>query len=435
MNTLRFGPSQHLELVRADADVAINGWDQPSIELTLDDDLDQCVAEQQEDRLVVTSQAAVALHIPQTTTVHVHRVSGDLMLRELEGKVAVESVKGDVSIRGGRAVLSLQEASGSLTAKGLSGPLEADRVHGDIQLVDVLGGKLEHVHGNVHARTVADTLELGTVSGDVSVRDVTGSFKIASGQGDLEAHNLRGGLEAGHIAGDLSLHAIPAPGQVYRARADGKIRAHFPSETSARFDLRSNSLVSAQLPQLEHQEPTRVIGQSGAGESTVILQAGSDLWVQMQEPAKDGFDAWKAMDSIAARIEAEIAQHLDKMTFDANTQRQIDNALRQAEQELRQAEHRLQQETQRAQQLAQRAQEKAAKAARRAQEHIARQSRSWGVNLNTAPSLFGPPVPKLHDTPQSSAVSPEEQLAILKMLQEGKISVQEAEALLKALEG
>jgi hypothetical protein len=123
------------------------------------------------------------------------------------------------------------------------------------------------------------------------------------------------------------------------------------------------------------------------------------------------------------------------MSVDASTQRKIDQALRKAEQEIAQAQQNLERETQRAQERAQRAQEKAAKAARRAQERIARRSRSWGFDANIGPGLFGPPHPRHHARPKPPGASAEEQLAILKMLQENKITVEQAEQLLKALEG
>jgi hypothetical protein len=57
------------------------------------------------------------------------------------------------------------------------------------------------------------------------------------------------------------------------------------------------------------------------------------------------------------------------------------------------------------------------------------------MSIETAPGLFGPPHPHYHPKPKPPATSAEEQLAILKMLQEKKITVEQAEELLKALEG
>jgi hypothetical protein len=317
----------------------------------------------------------------------------------------------------------------------MTGPLSVHLIRGDVQLVEATGARLEQVTGTVHARSIAGDLELGDVAGDITVRDVAGALRLERGHGSLQAHELRGGLEVAHVAGDLSLKTILHPGQVYRAQAGGEIRARFPAETSARFDLQSNTLVSARLPTLEKQEPKQVIGQAGDGKAEVILQADGDVWAQVHGHHEEHADAWQTMDTISARIEAEIAQHLGQMNVDAATQREIDKALRKAEQELARAQQNLERETQRAQERAQRAQEKAAQAARRAQERIARKSRSWGVTIDTGAGLFGPPTPRHHGHPSPPRTSAEEQLAILKMLQERKISVEEAEELLKALEG
>jgi len=435
VNTLHFEPSRHLELVQADSDLAITGWDQPSIELTLDGGPDQCTVQREEDSLIVSSQAALAIQVPQTTSIHILQVFGDLLLRELGGDISVDTSHGDISIRGGSARVSVQETHGSLAAKGLAGPLIVSHVRGDVQLVDILCGQLKEVRGSLHAHSITNDLELGNVGQDISVRSILGLLKIQNGHGSLHAHDLHGGLQADCIDGDLSLTAVPSTGQVYQAYSGGAIRARFPAETSARFDLKSDSLVSARLPTSEKQEPTQVIGQAGAGEADVILEAKSDLWVQMQDQIEGGVDAWQTLDSISSRIEAEIAQHLGKMNVDATTQREIDRAIRQAEQELAQAQRQLDRETERARERARRAQELAAKAAKRAQERIARKSRSWGVTIGTESGLFGPPPPRHPHRPHSSRATAEEQLAILKMLQENKISVQEAEDLLQALEG
>jgi DUF4097 and DUF4098 domain-containing protein YvlB len=435
VNTLRFEPSPQIKLIQADADVAINGWDRPVIEVTLDGDLDQCTAEQVQGALNLTSHAALALHVPRATTTYVQQVSGDLLLRDLEGEVAIDTAQGDVSIRGVSAPVTAQEIHGSLAATRLAGTFSAHMIHTDLQLIEAEGGRLEQIDGAVHARSIAGDLELGEVGGDITVRGILGALKLERGHGSLQAHDLHSGLEVTHVAGDLSLKTAPQAGYLYRAQVGGEIRARFPAETSARFDLRSNSLVSARLATLEKQEPQHVIGQAGAGEAEVILQADGDVWVQVYGHQDDSSDAWETMDTISARIEAEIAQHLGKLTVDAATQREIDKALRKAEQELAQAQLDLERETQRAHERARRAQEKAAQAARRAQERIARKSRSWGVTIDTGAGLFGPPIPQHHREPKPPHVSTEEQLAILKMLQEGKISVKEAEELLKALEG
>ena len=82
---------------------------------------------------------------------------------------------------------------------------------------------------------------------------------------------------------------------------------------------------------------------------------------------------------------------------------------------------------------------RAEEAARRAERHVERQARRWTgrVNFGPGPSWdFGPKgMPTPPGGPGSEPVADEERMAILKMLQEKKITSEQAEQLLKALEG
>jgi hypothetical protein len=90
-------------------------------------------------------------------------------------------------------------------------------------------------------------------------------------------------------------------------------------------------------------------------------------------------------------------------------------------------------------QVTARAAKRAEEAARRAERHAERQARRWGGNVKAGrwnwdlnPSGSGLPKPP---APPSEPVADEERMAILKMLQEKKITSEQAEQLLRALEG
>jgi hypothetical protein len=94
--------------------------------------------------------------------------------------------------------------------------------------------------------------------------------------------------------------------------------------------------------------------------------------------------------------------------------------MRQAEREIEKAQRQAEKASQRAERRAQRAQERAQ---RRATKFQAKYERKWGTHAR------GTHAPKA----ARQGPSHEEQLAVLKMLQEGKVSVEEAETLLKAM--
>ncbi|HLA01706.1 MAG TPA: hypothetical protein VJ019_03000, partial [Aestuariivirga sp.] len=79
-------------------------------------------------------------------------------------------------------------------------------------------------------------------------------------------------------------------------------------------------------------------------------------------------------------------------------------------------------------QAARSAEKTAKRAARRVERSVGRHAPRWNVNW-TAGGPFPPP------PPAAGPVSEAEQLAILKMLQEKKITAEEADKLLAALEG
>jgi hypothetical protein len=95
----------------------------------------------------------------------------------------------------------------------------------------------------------------------------------------------------------------------------------------------------------------------------------------------------------------------------------------------------------RAQDQSERVQHRVDAAMRRAEEKMRsaeRRSAHMGISVGRWGVNFGgprPPVPPAPPRPPSDPVTDEERLTILKMLQEKKISLQEAEKLLAALEG
>jgi len=435
VDTLRFKASPRIEIEQADGEAAITGWDQDDIALTLDGDANQCVVEQHEGMLVISSHAALAINLPKDTVIHIGQVSGDLLVREMDGAISVDHAYGDVSLRSGMAAVTIDQAHGTLAAEQWMGMLSINETHGDAHLTRVGAAHLGQVHGLVHARDVAGELKMGVVNGDVRLREVASPVVLERVRGYFQGQDLHGGLDAHQVGGDFALKTDVTPGLRYRARAAGQVRTRFPAETSARFHLEAKGSISAQLPQIEQQEIGQVVGLAGEGEAEVVLYADGDLFARVEGQPEQEFDAWTAMDSLSAQIESEIAEHLGKLNVDAMTQREIDKALRKAEQEIVKAQDQLERETRRAEERARRAQERAAQAARRAQEKVARKSRKWGVAVETGPSLFGAPPPSHPRPPTPRGPPSEEQLAVLKMLQENKISPAEAEMLLRALEG
>jgi hypothetical protein len=430
MASQRFEPVETIELGQADGDVAIKGWDEAAIELVVDGDEDQCTVEVQDQVLAISCHAPFALHVPRSTVVQVQQVSGNLLLSNLDRAASVGVVHGDVFVGGGNASVSLQEVHGELGVERLYGPFSATEMHGDVYLKHIAAARLGSVRGDVHVRDVAAELEMGAVSGDVRLRGVAGAVTLEEANGSFRGRDLPGGLTAHQVHGGVSLKTVVTPGLTYSVRSQGDVSARFPPETSARFVLQANGEVSAKGFEVEEQESGQYVGQVGEGEAEVVLQADGSLSVNIrgQEPES----AWGfSFETLGAEIEAEIEARMGELEHGQIATREIEKVMRQVEREVERAQRQAERAAEHAMERARKAEERARKAQEKALERAkklqARVEYRWE--------------PRAHDrrrgrkSPRKVRRGPssEEQQTILGMLQAGKITVEEAEELLKAL--
>ncbi len=444
MNKLQFEVSEGtaVELLRVDNDAVVEDGEAGTVEVLLDGDEEQVTVEQSEGSLRIESQVALSIRVPPSTPVDVGEVNGDLILRELTGPTTVQTVHNQLLVQSCRGPIQIDTVHGDVTVDSTSGAVTAKEAHGDVRLNQVSAPvQLGAVEGDVRARSLAASLQMGTVSGDVRVRDARGQVTLEDGTGDVKATELSGGMELHHIAGNLVLKSSLGD-KTYHANADGDIVARFPEGSSARFVLEAGGTLLARLPEVEEEGPGRLVGRVGDGAATVELRAGKTLSVKMRGPGETptpfGIDVGV---DLAAQIEAQIAESLGAFDLGSVAQREIEKAMRKAEREIerarehaererQRAEQRLHRAEEKAQEIARRAEERAQEAARRAQERIARH-RPPDIGLfgkDITVDLGG------RHRPHRPKVSDEEQLMILRMVQEGKISTEEAEKLLKALE-
>ena len=437
VNTLRFEVGEDLDVqLHAEQDVALRGWDQDIVELVLDGDPDQCTVEHKDNVLSIQSHVPVSISVPGGCRAHVGVVSGDLILRNLGGEVAVDTVHGDCLVKSVEAGVTIQSAQGDLTVDHLNGPLTVTEARADVRLNDVNAPvHLGQVHGDVRARGIGGEIRIGSVNGDVRVRDVQGPMTLEEGRGDLKGTHLQGGMDVHHVKGDISLKSSLTPGATYRGRADGDIVARFPAKTSARFTLEAGGELLAGLPHIEEEKAGRVVGQAGEGEAHVDLCAQGDLSVKIRDrEAGEGVDfaGMNFAEDLSAQIEAQIAEHMGGIDVDLMARREVERALSRVEHKVAKAKLRAERGAERIEERAHRAQERAERRAKRARRKIVHtRRRSPRVNLSfTAESPAFGREPAVRRRP----VSDDEQLTILRMVQEGKITVEEAEQLIKALE-
>lgn len=353
------------------------------------------------------------------------------------------------------AKVRVDRVDGNASIKGLDGGLGIQLVNGNLTLRNVSATRIDTINGELFARHVDGDLQLDTVNGNASLRDIQGLFRVDGViKGNLSLDDVEGSAEA-EVQGNITLRLDPAPGEKYEFEADGNLVCRLPGDASAHVQVERAASIRLNLRGAD--VPTKAEApfslRLGDAESEIKLSSSGNVLLVSQAPdweMGEGIGAGfvsdydgmagdigqQVMEQIEAQMEmlerqldAQI-ENLD-MTLGAAgfSQETAERISRQAREASARATARAQEKMKRAQERIQRKMEavqrrteqRARKEERRSQSH---EKRSWGFEWPASrPEASGEPV------------SDEERLVILKMLEEKKISVEEAEQLLSALEG
>jgi hypothetical protein len=332
----------------------------------------------------IACRSGCLLFVPLQAQIDVDMVGGDGRLTDVQGEVLIKTIGGDLSLRRlGKA--SLERVGGDVQVREIEGDLMIDHVGGD--------GIIRDVKGNVHLRMVGGDFILGEVSGSVEVM----------------------------VGGDAVLNLLAEPDTQTTAQTGGDLSCQIPDEASAVMNLQAGGDVH--LPNEAEEVSSHKEGQAqvyaftlGGGNAQISLQSGGDLNLQYGH-SSETFDA-SFVGDILTEVDAKLAEMEARFnamgagmaSFDAD---RIGERVRRS---VRQAQKR-------AERAARKAEEKARKSHRKHLKFNFDMDGEW-PDLRFAD--FSQPGPDISD---------EERLAILRMVEDGKLSVDEAEALLKALEG
>jgi hypothetical protein len=386
-------------LVRGAADVCLLGWDNPDVKIDADGD-NSFQVEQENDLIRVFGRDDLQVSVPSNVIVRLESSGGDTFISDIVGTLDVQKTGGDAWVEGCSRV-DFGMVGGDLHVRDISGPMTVQRVGGDFD------------------GEVSGPLTIEGVGGDVRVQIAGGSVRVRSG-------------------GDLEANLIGSEGEEAMLKAGGDIQLYVPAALNARLDLSSGGAdihvdVNGQNISTEQGDYVLVLGE---GKRQIRARAGGDINVTDHEWKQDGLeqefarleDAW---DHWKTGVDAPESW----MNMEERIRSRAEAATRRAEHSTRRAERRV----------------------KAAMERVDRQTRFRDQALGQLGSLIGfasqtrnPVPPTAPEMPQPgnprqanaanavvepSAVSNDERMVVLKMLQEHKITVDEAEKLLSALEG
>ena len=376
----------------------------------------------------------------------------DASLDARDDNIAIRS-SGDCTVRVPRmAFVSVQAVRGDAVIKALDGELTIQVVDGSLELRNVGETKIGRVNGDFSAKNVDGNLNIEKVAGNLSSRSVQGDF-TGSTNGDLSFTDV-GGSAKGQADGNIALRFDPAPGHEYEFSARGNLFCRLPDDASVEISVPKASQVRANLPGIHASAPVQspYALTLGEGDAKLILSADGNVILDTHAPEWDmedfDIDLGKETEGIADTVSQQISDQVESQmrmiedNLNANLSSlsmRLSNA-KLSEEQIRKIEERAREASQRAadraQERMQRAQQKMEQKMavmqrrmeirNRDRERAARHAqRSWSSNIPT------PPIPP---TPTGEPVSEDERLMILRMLEQKKITMEEAEQLLSALE-
>jgi hypothetical protein len=360
------------------------------------------------------------------------RASGDnpRMSLEDDGKRIRISCDGDCTLRVPEdAHFVIDNISGDAKITDVSGNVSINNVGGDLVLRDTGPVHLQHIGGDLELKRIAGKAEVETVGGDAVLRDIEGELHVDTIGGEAAVTNIEENCECDTIGSDFIFNMDFVPGDHYRFNVGGDVIGKVRPDANVRFILPWETGTSIDIVdvQIINDGEHRVIT-LGSGAATVEFETiGGEFRLVGagkgdQEPIEGGYEmsfADDIVDIISARVSEQIAPILD----------------------------RVKRQTERIQQQAERT-------AERARERSESRPRAWSFGGSSEKTKRGgippippiPPVPPIppmgnawgekakRDTGKHEAVTDEERMTILRMVESKQISVEEAERLLAALE-
>ncbi len=447
-------------------ELRLMGWDRPMVLARADGTL---IMKQDGDTVTIQYTGETVVRVPGGASLRIDNIRTDGRIKGVDGSITIANASGDLSLRN-IGLVHIQSSMGDTSLKQVRGEIQLDNAQGDLSITGVLGPVMVgNVGGDLDARSIQGALSVKNVSGDMSLQGVQGQVDVESVSGDMRLVGVQGDTRFGAISGDASLAGIQGSvstdkiggdlnvegvtsitanvsgdaslalsaqgvGQT-TVTASGDITCRIMSDASATLHLTSGSShIILDLPEVQselkqHDYELRL----GSGEVPINLTAGGDLSVRSGSGQREGtgFDA-------GFNFNFEHDDFFDSRNWGAFGERIAEHARRAAEKATARAREHTERAARKAEAQVRHAQEQAERAARKAERRAQFMGRRFGAGFDSDWRAGRPPTPPTPFTPPAppgEPVSDEERLTILRMLEDKKINVEQAEKLLAALVG
>lgn len=457
---------QTLTLVEMADSVSVTRWDEADVFFRLregkEDDL---TIEETEQGPAVSAQRPCAVRVPANVPVTIRQVQANLKVEGI-ADLNAEQVRGNLRLDDvGKAVVA--EVYGNLKA-GVSSSLRVvGTVYGDAVLKAVPNADLQNVRGNLvakatdrlhasrvggnlRAKEMSGRLDADKVGGNALLRNIGGAVKLDQVAGNLVAKNLTGGVKAPKVGGNLILSGELGSGCTYHFNVRGNGILRLSPETSAHLTLSSRAkLLHSVTLKDEIREEGKLSGTLGDGGTEVVVEATGNVIVgdgdrgisielgdEVQRQVEESLRAVD-LEAVGRRVSEEMEAAMSRLQVKMESV-DWDRIGVQTQQAVERAMERMRENMDRMVEKAARHQERLERKAERAALRLERRERR---REKVRPRRRRDEV-EVPDWPGEEDVEPlepepdldEERLSILRMVEQGTITPEDAEMLLDALQ-
>jgi len=408
-------PHIHLE---CNGDLRVNSWAESAITLRGECDVqgnEQGEEKALSDNLIIKSTGDLVMTVPSAATLVIAAVRGDAVVKNIDGSLQVTEANSDLVLNNVENV-DIGVVHGDFSGRELSGSFAINEILGDASLRNVGEVSATSIYGDFAIKNTEGAVRVQNVMGDFSLRNIHGDVDLETVHRDINLRNLSGLVHVGQVHGDVRLTGGLVPGK-HHLKANGDIVLRWPQDAPLNVEATApkirNRLALADVV----EEEGRLTGRIGDGDTFLILEANGRIILKDVQPTNewedfDGTEFDFDFSGFGEKVAGLIGSRMEELSSRLEQNLGPEFAARMEEQALKAAAKA----------------EKAAAEAMRRVEKTAKQVRWQSDHPMWKPAA--PPTPA-----KERQATEAEQLKILKMVEKGIISPDEASTLLEAIEG
>lgn len=399
------GLTPRIVIDRVSGDITIKGWMRSEVYVA--SEADSISIQEQAGQIHLSSPADCILRVPRAAQVEIDQALGNVQLKYLNGAITINTIAESLAARS-LARLTIQSVDGDVLLKGILDEVTISKINGDLILRDLQGeGNFTEVNGSFDARAINGSI-IAKINDDarLEVESLLAKGIQLQVAGDLRCELVK--------TLDALINMSSAEEDILIRGEDGQRRV---SERSFQYKL-------------------------GAGNIPLNFVCGGKIILITHPPAWRSSQDFQDMfggetDRVADQFEADFKERMESQVLNFNQQMQkLTEEIEKLGVSQPMLEKILESARASSQKASLRAQEKMRQAQEKLEQRMAEAKRKSAAKMDGQEGVFA-----AGDDKARGGAPPgmrkggleEERLFILKMLEEKKITVEQAENLLAAL--